>query len=299
LTDEERARNIERRLRTEFGYTLEQPSTSPADPLAAFLFERRKGHCEYFASTMAVMLRALDIPARVVTGFQSGVFNPISGWQLIRAADAHSWVEAWMPRRGWTTFDPTPPDTSYSGPGLWARAMLYLDAAEMFWQEWVLNYDLERQLRLASRMEESGRRFRFGWLERTAGFVAINLREVLKQWAPTAVAILAVILIGVFYGPKLRRWWAARRRVQRLQRGQGDAADAAILYQKMLALLHRRGIEKPPWITPWEFTRVLPPSEISPLVEDLTHAYNEMRFGGRREVAPRMIAMLDKLERAG
>jgi len=58
---------------------------------------------------MAVMLRVLAIPSRVITGFQSGVYNPISGSQLIRSSDAHSWVEAWLPDRGWTTFDPTPP----------------------------------------------------------------------------------------------------------------------------------------------------------------------------------------------
>ena len=81
-----------------------------ADPLAYFLFERKKGHCEYFASSMAVMLRTLGIPSRVVTGFQSGVYNPMTGWQVIRASDAHSWVEAWIDGRGWTTFDPTPFD---------------------------------------------------------------------------------------------------------------------------------------------------------------------------------------------
>ena len=81
-----------------YGYTLELPAVEPADPLAFFLFHRKKGHCEYFASAMAVMLRTLGIPSRVVTGFQSGIYNPISGSQLIRTSDAHSWVEAWLPR---------------------------------------------------------------------------------------------------------------------------------------------------------------------------------------------------------
>ena len=81
-----------------------------SDPLAYFLFVRRKGHCEYFASSMAVMLRTLGIPSRVATGFLSGVYNPMTGWQVIRASDAHSWVEAWIPGQGWTTFDPTPSD---------------------------------------------------------------------------------------------------------------------------------------------------------------------------------------------
>jgi len=78
-----------------------------ADPLAYFLFTRKQGHCEYFASAMTVMLRTAGIPARLATGFQSGVYNPITDFWLVRASDAHAWVEAWIPGRGWTTFDPT------------------------------------------------------------------------------------------------------------------------------------------------------------------------------------------------
>ncbi len=80
-----------------FGMTprlpLELLPAPVADPLATFLFARKKGHCEYFASAMAVMLRTLGIPARVVTGFLGGVYNPMTGWQVVRASDAHSWVE--------------------------------------------------------------------------------------------------------------------------------------------------------------------------------------------------------------
>ena len=104
-----RARSIERHLRSDYAYTLQLPDREMADPLANFLFARRKGHCEYFASSMAVMLRSLGIPARLATGFQSGVHNPVSDLWLIRASDAHSWVEAWIPGYGWKTFDPTRP----------------------------------------------------------------------------------------------------------------------------------------------------------------------------------------------
>ena len=128
------------------------------DPLANFLFDRKAGHCEYFASAMAVMLRAVHIPSRVVTGFQSGVYNPITGWHVLRASDAHSWVEAWAPGHGWMTFDPTPPANSPQGKP-WTTLALYLDTAEMWWQRWVVDYDLEHQLYLASRFEQSTRKW--------------------------------------------------------------------------------------------------------------------------------------------
>src|SRR5205085_11677801 len=95
LTDAERARAVERRLRVDYGYTLELPERRVRDPLANFLFMRKKGHCEYVASAMAVMLRSLGIPARLATGFQSWIYNSVSDLWLVRASDAHSWVDAW------------------------------------------------------------------------------------------------------------------------------------------------------------------------------------------------------------
>jgi Domain of unknown function (DUF4129) len=82
----------------------------------------------------------------------------------------------------------------------------------------------------------------------------------------------------------------------KVQRGQGEASDATLLYQRMLRVLHRRGIEKPAWLTPFEFARVLQEPEISMLVEDLTAAYNELRFGGNPEAAGRIVGLLEKLE---
>jgi hypothetical protein len=89
VTDLQRARAIENHLRTSYGYTLDLPERETRDPIAYFLFERKKGHCEYFASAMTVLLRAVGIPARIANGFQSGTFNPLSKLYVIRASDAH------------------------------------------------------------------------------------------------------------------------------------------------------------------------------------------------------------------
>ena len=159
-TPEGKARLLEKHLRKSFGYTLELPESEPPDPLAEFLFHRKRGHCEYFASSMTVMLRTLGIPARVVTGFAGGLFNPISGWYVIRSSDAHSWVEAYLPQLGWTTFDPTPPDPNPVQSSWITRMGFYVDAAELFWQDWVLGYDFDHQLQIASRVEQRSRSFK-------------------------------------------------------------------------------------------------------------------------------------------
>ncbi|HEV8144955.1 MAG TPA: DUF3488 and transglutaminase-like domain-containing protein [Bryobacteraceae bacterium] len=297
-TEVEKARAVEHHLRHDFGYTLQLLPAAVADPLAHFLFVRRKGHCEYFASAMAVMLRTMGIPTRVVTGFQSGVFNPITGWQVVRASDAHSWVEAWITGSGWMTFDPTPSDPSAAGINLGTRLALLFDTAEQFWQDWVLGYDLDRQIVLASRMEESGRKLRFRWLEGLGTKIKSALNSG-ASYAPMLAAIVAFAILLVMLGPGALRWYRGWLRERRLSRGQGSSSDATLLYLRMLNVLERRGVQKPPWLTPNEFARGgvrrAQPPEIAAVVEDLTAAYNEFRFGGRSEVAPRMVQLLDRL----
>jgi transglutaminase-like putative cysteine protease len=298
-TNEARAADIERHFRKDFTYSLKLLDTEVRDPLAYFLFERKAGHCEYFASAMAVMLRTLGIPSRVVTGFQSGIYNPISGWQVIRTSDAHSWVEAYLPGRGWTTFDPTPPDPNAARVTFFTRLQLYLDAAETFWQEWVLNYDLDHQLVLATRMQQSSRST--NWFDTIPEYFT-RLRDAGRLFAgrfgiPVAVAMI-FMAAAILYGPSMRAAWLTRRRLKRVQRGLVDQSDASLLYLRMLKILERKGIEKPAWLTANEFARLMPASEAAPIVEDLTALYHELRFGGKRDAGPRMLALLEQLERA-
>jgi hypothetical protein len=250
---------------------------------------------------MAVMLRTLQIPSRVVTGFQSGVYNPISGSQLIRTSDAHSWVEAWLPARGWVTFDPTPPDPQAQRLSAWTRLGFYADAVDVFWQDWVLNYNLDRQLQLASRVGESGRHMGLNWPESPwiwATRIASALKVFSGRFGVVALGVLVLLLMTGFLGRDGWRWWRARQRMLKVQRGSAEASDATLLYQRMLKALRRRGIEKPAWLTPCEFARVVQEPELSLLVEDLTSAYNELRFGGNAEAAGRIFVLLERLETA-
>ncbi len=295
-TDEEKAIAIQNHLRHDYGYTLELLPAEVADPLANFLFDRKKGHCEYFASAMVVMLRTLGIPSRMAVGFQSGVYNPITKLQVVRASDAHSWVEAWITGRGWTTFDPTPPDPGASGTGVMARMSLFFDAAEQFWQDWVVSYDLDRQIVLASRMDESARRWRFQWISDLIDSAKTGASAGARH-LPSALGAGFAILLLAWLGPQLMEWWRTRLRVRRLARGQGQATDATLLYERMLRVLARRGIQKPPWLTPVEFARVLPSSAMSGVVDDLTASYYQLRFGGQANVAPRMMQLLETLEK--
>ena len=99
---------LETFLRTQYDYDFESIfSSQNVTPLANFLFETRKGHCEYFASALTIMLRTLGIPARVVTGLLAHNQNPLTGYYEVRALDGHAWVEAYVDDRGWMLLEPT------------------------------------------------------------------------------------------------------------------------------------------------------------------------------------------------
>jgi transglutaminase-like putative cysteine protease len=262
---------MERYLRQSFRYSLDLPETPPADPIAYFLFERKEGHCEYFASALAVMLRAANIPSRVVTGFIGGVDNPVSGWRLFRASDAHSWVEAWVDGVGWITLDPTPPDPNAPAAGLGEKLSLWSDALATFWQDWVLDYSLDQQLSLATRLERVRLEIGVEWWPR--------FWDLTRRVAPWLLA--AVLLIRLLR----RRRWPWRRR----------APEAAELYAKMLAALERRCVKKPPWITAREFAAQLPPAPWRETAVALTEAYYRFRFAGDRQAGREMRTLLKEL----
>lgn len=100
---------LESHLREQYAYSYETiVPYQGRTPIDWFLFEHRRGHCEFFASAMAVLLREVGIPSRLATGYSLGERNPLTGFYEVRALDGHAWVEAWLAGRGWVMFEPTP-----------------------------------------------------------------------------------------------------------------------------------------------------------------------------------------------
>jgi len=103
-----RAKQVESYLRDNYAYTLDTMGVKwSSNPVEEFLFDRKAGHCELFASSMTVILRTLHIPARLVTGFYVHRYNPITGYYEVRESDGHAWVEVYLEPHGWVTFEPT------------------------------------------------------------------------------------------------------------------------------------------------------------------------------------------------
>jgi transglutaminase-like putative cysteine protease len=298
-TNYDKAVAVQRYLLTHFGYTLELAKKVPKDPIAWFLFERKKGHCEYFASSMAVMLRSLHIPSRIVTGFRGGEFNDLTHQYVIRASNAHSWVEVYFPEYGWVSFDPTPAG-NLPTETVWSRVQLYLDAASSFWREWVVNYDAAHQRTLGQDAAVRSRRIledlrKWVWrkrhaLLRSARNIQGRIDHAPARWTVGAVLVGLLLILLINIRPVLR---ALRTRRVRAHPERAPREAAALWYAKMLRVLARRGWRKAPSQTPLDFAAAIQDPALQKVVTAFTHSYEAARFGQSVENAR---ALPEKLE---
>jgi transglutaminase-like putative cysteine protease len=155
----DKAAAVERYLKT-LRYTLTIESGGAERPIEHFLFTSRAGHCEYFSTAMALLLRAVDVPTRNVTGFLGGSYNRYGRFYAIRQSDAHSWVEVHDERLGWVTFDPTPSarEAAIAPSGLLAELDVAIEAMRARWRQYIVGYDLSAQTQLFRGM--------FAWMNR-------------------------------------------------------------------------------------------------------------------------------------
>jgi hypothetical protein len=297
----DKAAAVERYLRTHFGYTLQLPRTVPPDPIANFLFERKQGHCEYFASSMAIMLRTLGIPSRVVNGFRTGEFNDLTSQYLVRGSNAHSWVEAYFPGYGWIGFDPTPAAPLQMHTG-WSRSMLYVDAMASFWREWVINYDKGHQYNLGQAAKLNG----LEWLQRARTWARRHHEALLNaarrssrtvanspvKWS-LAGAVVALLLLLAANAARL--WRAFRIRQLAARPEKAPSLAATIWYARMTRMLARKGWNKVPAHTPKEFLTCIEDEATRKSAAEFTRHYESARFGGSTEDAQRLPELYEEV----
>ena len=277
----EQVLRIETWLRSSgtFAYTLSMPDTRGRDPLEVFLFDARRGHCEYFSSALAVMLRSLGVPSRNVTGFVGGVYNRYGGYYAIRQGDAHSWIEAYVDG-AWRTYDPTPAahmGAAPRGDGFLADVRAAIDAMRMRWARDVVGYDLRDQV--------EGLRTAFRWFrslrpnETVTGERGLNEepRETSLPWLPITGAAL------FFSGLGFLIWKRKRKKHTRPEHAASERGESARdLYVRLERRMAKRGVVRPKTRTPREHLAHLEAqgdAELE-LAREVTEAYEAGRLGG-------------------
>ncbi len=318
----DQARAIERHLKTSYAYTLNLERGGDSDPIADFLFETRRGHCEYFASAMALMCRSLGIATRLAGGYHLGEYNEVNQTYIARQADAHAWVEAYFPETGsWIEFDPTPAAARASASDWLVSARRYIDALRMFYIDYVIAYDAQRQRALAreagtataqyqtavQQYVSSGRRRLRDWVETNAHWMyAVSQdAQLLRSAAATGLAVGATMLVlgGYLLWRRIRRtprllferWWLEwLAPLLRWTIRPDERQSAALFYDAMTALLRRAGYRRPPHQTPLEFAVAIGFEEVL----TITEAYNQARYGKRPQAdAQRVARALQSLRR--
>src|SRR5262249_12364181 len=248
----------------------------------------------YFASAMAVMLRSIRIPSRVVNGFAGGEFNDITSEYVIRASDAHSWVEAYLPGEEWVEFDPTPSSGAILQSN-WGRWMQYMHAMQSFWREWIVNYDFAHQFRLTQNAGRGSRQLAgkaqawgrdqyqklLDWARRTEDRIA----DSTVKWGIRALVAAVIVLFGISV-PRLVGL-ARRFRLARKPKSSPQLA-ASIWYERMLRQSAHRGWEKAPGPTPAEFAAIIRDPQLRIRVANFTECYESARFGSSAEDAEQL-----------
>lgn len=288
------ARVIEQHLQRDFGYTLDLKAGG-TDPLADFLFRVREGHCEYFSTAMAVMLRTQGVAARIVNGFQMGEYNDAADAYSVTQRDAHSWVEVYFPETdSWVTFDPTPaagrPARTHTG-GLRGSLTKYAEALELMWVQYVVSYDKQEQRTLATTLRNRLYAYRRAL---SAGFD--NLTASATRWwnsltganlsagpwlgATSLVLLILPLLLLIFFLTVLfkRARRLGLRRGLKFWRREAEGRSVINFYERMTAVLAARGLKRAADETPLEFAATTGMIEAT----RVTHAYNRVRFGEQR-----------------
>ncbi|USX25581.1 DUF3488 and transglutaminase-like domain-containing protein [Oxalobacteraceae bacterium OTU3CINTB1] len=256
--------------RDTFSYTL-QPPLAGRDMVDDFLFITKAGFCEHYSGAYVVLMRAMGVPARVVTGYQGGEMNPLDGYLTVRQSDAHAWAEIWLPSQGWRRVDPTgavaperiarnlaralPAPTAFgfgqfielqNDPDSWLAQLRFRYAAlNNSWNQWVLDYNPDRQ----------------------RSFLA-ELGSVFGNWRSALGAALVCALAWLLH-------WRRQRR---------PAAPLDGLYQAFCRLQARHGYARRPDEGPLSYAarlRDMPASaEKHAAMETFLTLYGALKYGG-------------------
>lgn len=293
-TPREKAEAVERYLRT-FRYTLTIESGGAEQPVEDFLFRTHAGHCEYFSTAMAILLRTVGVHTRNVTGFLGGTYNHFGRFYAIRQGDAHSWVEVYDPAVGWITFDPTPPSREpiVARTGLLAELDAMVEAFRARWRHYIVGFDLSTQLKLfqgAFRLVEWSPEG--GWMRGRARSqqrgVSTNQSE---QKRPVRTVLIVLGCVSLIAGA----WWL-NRRAKNVGAPQERTARAAIALAKALDQTfvnhgHPRSVSRSPLAHARELlAKKIPLGE---LAEKVAIRWAEARYG-QNPLTPEELAQWKK-----
>lgn len=282
-------------LRTNYRYTLDLDTAVSSTPVEDFLFTRKSGYCEHYATAMVILLRTLGIPARLVTGFLPGEWNEFGHYYAVRQQDAHAWVEVYFPHSGWITFDPTPSVTAPSRFPLFAQMASLVDSMRLTWDRFIIHYSVRDQIAVVQDIR-SQTEYLHHQLAEALQAVRTWAIGAPMGWTRAPLLLFVVLMLATTAGLIALR---CRSRVS--AHPPTPELIAAGLYRRVLDALNRHGLSKPVGVTPREFSRMIADerSDLREFLDPLTDLYYRLRYGGEslsREEHQQIDMLLTKLQ---
>ena len=282
----EKVGRIMRYLKTEFSYSLELSDYVPErNKMISFLFDKKKGHCAYFASAMVIMCRSIGVPARMINGFQMGQYNPVGDFYIIRAADAHSWVEIYFPAVGWVDFDPTPSSGQESEfanvePEFFTSI---IESIDMFWIQNVLAFDTNDQQELISTVVRAAQSV-VGVINKVSDWILSFFPDLQRvSWLNALLHVLLALLIVIIALGVIWKF-IIKPTLNYLSRKGLNANQTNIsFFEKTLPLLRKAGYPASRCNTARDMAEATRETSFSETVNELMHHYEEARFSDDNE----------------
>jgi transglutaminase-like putative cysteine protease len=265
-------------LEKNYQYTTTDLPRSDTDPIYHFLFKKKMGHCEYFATAMVVLLRNVQVPSRLVNGFLEGEYNEIGEFYTVRQSDAHSWVEVYFGNGLWIQFDPSPRSVAAfpEGRSIWEiiNPRKVFDSISFFWDRYILIFSAQDQLNVLSSVRERSKKLNDTLREKSSTATSPQATWRL-MWKQNRFLLVAIGLLPFLIYYAIRFYKARKRKLELIR-------SPVLFYQEMLTLLQQKGFVKPVAATPFEFAEQVTPVLPAPSNEDvasLTNLFYKARFG--------------------
>jgi hypothetical protein len=277
---------IQRYLLENYGYSLEAGAATLSHPLEEFLFVRKTGYCEHYATAMVVMLRTVGIPARLVTGFLATEWNEYGSYFTVRQRDAHAWVEVYFPRSGWITMDPTPTLIATAAASRWESLGRLGESIRLRWDRLFVRYSAKDQLAVVHGLREGSDALRekmSRWVTSMSdpinrgfsrlSYIARTFQPGMQELVMGAM-VVGLALLLLMLRDRLGLWATSHLPISRPQ------FAIVQLYTRMLRIMEKRGMRKTPAATPREFAKLVEQQwrAASPMVADVTNLYHRGRF---------------------
>lgn len=286
-TSYEKTTALLQHLLSNYAYSLKADTATSSRPIDEFLFTRKTGYCEHYATAMVLMLRTIGIPSRLVTGFLATEWNEFGNYYTVRQRDAHAWVEVYYPQSGWITMDPTPSNPAVPAPSFLVAFQRFSESMRLHWDRAFIRYSGRDQLAFIHSLREgsdSARDAIAQWASRVnaaaAGFLETWMERVqtVHRSIVWILLVIGIISLGYMIFLIANRWRYGRSAERATARTHQQIVH---MYKKMLDLAARRGIHITPSTTPTEVSRLVAErwTDAESRVMSLTTLYCRGRFG--------------------